>query len=53
MVLLAASAVLTAAEDATETIFNGVKVPPFMQLGQANWQSELAKSKFLMVKHFR
>lgn len=51
--LVAASAILAAAEDGQETIFNGVKVPPFMQLSQSNWETEIKKSKWTMVKHFR
>ncbi|KAF4993570.1 hypothetical protein FDECE_13366 [Fusarium decemcellulare] len=34
------------------TTFNGIKVPPFLELSPANLEEELKKSKFLMVKHF-
>lgn len=35
------------------TTFNGVSVPPLLELSPTTWEEELKKNKFLMVKHFR
>lgn len=35
------------------TVFNGVSVPPLLELSPTTWEEELKKNKFLMVKHFR
>ncbi|KAM0432765.1 hypothetical protein ACHAPT_004467 [Fusarium lateritium] len=34
------------------TTFNGVSVPPLLELSPETWEQELKKNKFLMVKHF-
>ncbi|KAF5019212.1 hypothetical protein F66182_8786 [Fusarium sp. NRRL 66182] len=57
LALLAGLSVLARAEEvhnpATDpTTFNGKTVPPFLELSPANWEEELKKSKFLMVKHY-
>lgn len=33
--------------------FNGKTVPPLKELTPANWEEEIKKNKFLMVKHYR
>ncbi|KAM5378693.1 hypothetical protein ACJZ2D_004329 [Fusarium nematophilum] len=35
-----------------DTVFNGVTVPPLLELTPSNLEAELKKGKFLMVKHF-
>ncbi|KAJ4270048.1 hypothetical protein NW762_001721 [Fusarium torreyae] len=35
------------------TTFNGKMVPPLLELTPLNWEEELKKSKFMMVKHYR
>ncbi|RSL96547.1 hypothetical protein CEP52_011398 [Fusarium oligoseptatum] len=34
------------------TTFNGVSVPPLLELSPTTWEEELKKNKYLMVKHF-
>jgi protein disulfide-isomerase len=41
-------------EEAREaTHFNGIKVPPMLELTPANWEKEYKASKYLLVKHYR
>lgn len=35
------------------TYFNLLKVPPLLELTPKNWEAELKKTKFLVVKHYR
>jgi protein disulfide-isomerase len=35
------------------TYFNGIKVPPMLELTQDNWEEEYKSSQWLMVKHYR
>lgn len=35
------------------TTFNGVEVPPFLELTPSNIAEEMKNNKFLMVKHYR
>ncbi|KAF4979873.1 hypothetical protein FZEAL_4007 [Fusarium zealandicum] len=35
------------------TTFNGIEVPPFLELTPTTFDAELKKTKFMMVKHFR
>jgi protein disulfide-isomerase len=35
------------------TVFNGVTVPPMLELTPANWEEEHKVSKYLLVKHYR
>ena len=35
------------------TTFNGVKVPPLLEITPNNFEEELTKTKYLMVKHYR
>lgn len=51
--LVASSALVAWAEKATETLFDGVSVPEFIELTPTTWDDEMKKSKFIMVKHFR
>jgi protein disulfide-isomerase len=36
-----------------DTLFNGKKVPPMLELTPDNWEKEHKASKYLMVKHYR
>lgn len=35
------------------TTFNGVTVPPLLEITPSNFEEELKKTKLLMVKHYR
>jgi len=35
------------------THFNGIKVPPMLELTPENWEKEYKVSKYLLVKHYR
>lgn len=35
------------------TYFNGIKVPPMLELTPDNWEKEIKASKYIIVKHFR
>lgn len=35
------------------TVFNGVTVPPVLELGPSTFEAELKKHKYLVVKHYR
>ena len=35
------------------TYFNSQKVPPLLELTPDNFEDELKKSKFLLIKHYR
>jgi protein disulfide-isomerase len=35
------------------TVFNGISVPPLLELTPATFDAELKRSKFMMVKHYR
>lgn len=35
------------------TVFNGITVPPLLELTPANFEEEIKKTKFLMIKHYR
>ncbi|UPK97327.1 hypothetical protein LCI18_008262 [Fusarium solani-melongenae] len=57
LAVLAGLAAFTHAEEETNpvtdpTTFNGVSVPPLLELSPTTWEEELKKNKFLMVKHF-
>lgn len=35
------------------TIFDGKQVPPMLELSPANYDTEIRKSKYMVVKHYR
>lgn len=35
------------------TVFNDIKVPPLMELTPSNFDEEINKTKFMLVKHYR
>lgn len=35
------------------TTFDGIKVPPMLELTPDNFESEIKKSKYMLVKHYR
>lgn len=35
------------------TIFDGKPVPPMLELTPANYETEIKKSKYMVVKHYR
>lgn len=60
--LLAGAVALASAETLSEkeeiskkdtTTSDGLAVPALLELTPTNWQTELKKSKFIMIKHFR
>lgn len=56
LALFAVSAVVAVAEEddtPKPTKFNGVTVPPLMELTPSNWAEQVNKTQFLMVKHYR
>jgi protein disulfide-isomerase len=57
LAILAGVAARGLAEEETNPVkpstFNGKTVPPLKELTPANWEEEIKKSKFLMVKHYR
>ena len=55
LALLAVSTVVAAAEEeeTKPTTFDGVTVPPLMDLTPSNWAEEVNKTQFLVVKHYR
>jgi protein disulfide-isomerase len=56
LALLAVSTVVVAADEEETpqpTTFDGVTVPPLMELTPSNWAEEVNKTQFLMVKHYR
>jgi protein disulfide-isomerase len=34
------------------TVFNGIQVPPLLELTPTNWEEEYKKTKWLMIKHY-
>jgi protein disulfide-isomerase len=50
LVGLASLAVADDSEAREPTYFNGIKVPPMLELTPDNWEKE---SKYIIVKHFR
>jgi protein disulfide-isomerase len=40
-------------EPLVPTVFNGVTVPPMLELDPSNYKDEIAKSKYLVIKHYR
>lgn len=36
-----------------DTYFNGVKIPPMLQLTPDTFEPEIHRSKFMIIKHFR
>ncbi len=58
-VLLAGAATLLAAPALAKprvpkpTVFNGITVQPFLDLTPANYEEEIKKTKYILVKHFR
>lgn len=59
--LLAGAAALTQAQSLNKdamsskkaTTFNGVTVPPLLEITPSNFEDELKQTKYLMVKHYR
>lgn len=59
--LLAGAAALTRAQSLNKeamnskkaTTFNGVTVPPLLEITPSNFEDELKQTKYLMVKHYR
>ena len=54
----AAWAVAESSEEPEEEVreatrFNGIVVPPMLELTPDNWEQERKASKYLMVKHYR
>ncbi|CAI6089876.1 hypothetical protein V2G26_006686 [Clonostachys chloroleuca] len=39
-------------EPLVPTVFNGVTVPPMLELDPSNYKDEIAKSKYLVIKHY-
>lgn len=39
--------------DDESTTFNSIEVPPLLVLTPTNWDEEIGKTKFLMIKHYR
>lgn len=35
------------------TTFDGIKVPPMLELTPDNFETEIKKSKYILVKHYR
>lgn len=35
------------------TTFDGIKVPPMLELTPDNFETEIKKSKYMLVKHYR
>lgn len=58
-VLLAGAATLLAApalakpKVAKPTEFNGITVPPLLELNPTNYEEEIKKTKYILVKHYR
>lgn len=52
LAILASSAIGALADGDKETMFNGVTVPTYFELTPSNWEDEMRKSKFMMVKHY-
>jgi protein disulfide-isomerase len=48
-----AQAATTKKKQVLPTVFNGVTVPPMIELTPTNWETEIAKSRWLMIKHYR
>lgn len=42
-----------AASAKKSTTFNGVTVPPLLELNPSNFDDEMKQTKYLMVKHYR
>lgn len=54
LALFAASAIGVAAEAASEpTTFGGVSVPPMSEFSPSTWETDVNKTKFTVVKHYR
>jgi protein disulfide-isomerase len=47
-----AQAATTKKKQALPTVFNDVTVPPMIELTPSNWETEIAKSRWLMIKHY-
>ena len=39
--------------DKEGTTFNGLSVPPLLELTPANWDKEIKQSRWMLVKHYR
>jgi protein disulfide-isomerase len=35
------------------TVFDGITVPPLLQLTPANFDEEIKKTRYLVIKHYR
>ncbi len=51
--VVAESTDLDEEETREATHFNGIKVPPMLELTPDNWEKEYKVSKYLLVKHYR
>ena len=51
--LLGVATLATAEETTKPTKFNGVEVPPLLELTPDTYEKEIKAHKFLMVKHYR
>jgi protein disulfide-isomerase len=51
--LLFPTSALAKPKPRVDTVFNSITVPPFLELTPTNWDEEIKKSKYILVKHYR